>query len=176
MFTIILTTTTDSRDFWTCDSGHRKDFSKRVMSKGQGLCTCVAALVYKEWPRPKRWSLLTHDLQYASTESTVVSGVQGSHSELTTGCTRVFSAIYPVMSVICPSKLFAITELTTPTMTSWLVRREQVLSVLLWLKTNNPYYKLQGITIDHHALQLLPENGIPPEVFTVDEKEEELHI
>ncbi len=48
------------------------------------------------------------------------------------------------------------------------MRRERIL--LQWLKVNNPCY--QDITIDHVALQLLPEDGIPPELLTVDEDEE----
>lgn len=57
------------------------------------------------------------------------------------------------------------------THTDFRVRREKVLSALQWLKANNPCYK--DITIDHDALQLLPEDGIPPELLTVDEQEEE---
>ena len=49
------------------------------------------------------------------------------------------------------------------------VRREKILFALQWLKTNNPCYK--DITINHGALQLLPEDGIPPELLTVEEKE-----
>lgn len=63
---------------------------------------------------------------------------------------------------------------TENTHTDFLVRRERVLSALQWLKANNPSYK--DITIDHDALQLLPENGIPPEILAVDEKEEEVSV
>lgn len=53
------------------------------------------------------------------------------------------------------------------------VRRMRILSALHWLKANNPCYK--DITIDHAALQLLPEDGIPSELLTVVEKEEEVN-
>ena len=49
------------------------------------------------------------------------------------------------------------------------VRRERILLALQWLKSNNPCY----IIVDHDALQLLPEDGIPPELLTVDDQEEE---
>jgi hypothetical protein len=58
------------------------------------------------------------------------------------------------------------------THTDFRVRRERILSALKWLKLNNPCYK--DITIDHDALQLLPEDGIPPELLTVDEEEDQV--
>ena len=51
------------------------------------------------------------------------------------------------------------------------VCREQVLLALQWLQANNPCYK--DITVDHDALQLLPVDGIPPELLTVEERQEE---
>ncbi len=57
------------------------------------------------------------------------------------------------------------------THTDFRVRRERVLFALQWLKANNPCYK--DITIDHNALQHLPEDGIPPELLSVDEPEEQ---
>ncbi len=59
------------------------------------------------------------------------------------------------------------------------VRRERILLALQWLNVNNPCYKdimnnpcCKDFMIDHVALQLLPEDGIPPELLTVDEDEE----
>ena len=55
------------------------------------------------------------------------------------------------------------------------VRRAKVLSALQWLQSNNPCYK--EITIDYMSLQLLPEDGIPSNLLTIDEPDEteELH-
>ena len=47
------------------------------------------------------------------------------------------------------------------------VRRECVLSALQWLMLNNPCYS--NITIDHNALQLLPEDGVPDNLLTTEE-------
>lgn len=46
------------------------------------------------------------------------------------------------------------------------VRRERVLTALQWLKENNPFYS--NITINHNTLGRLPEDGIPPELQTVE--------
>ena len=46
------------------------------------------------------------------------------------------------------------------------VYRTKVLSALQWLQQNNQFYK--DIIIDHSALQSLPEDGVPPELLTVD--------
>lgn len=51
------------------------------------------------------------------------------------------------------------------------VLRERVLQALQWLRASNSSYK--DITIDHDALQLLPEYGVPPELLSIDEDEEE---
>ena len=40
------------------------------------------------------------------------------------------------------------------------VRRAKVMQALQWLQQNNQCYK--DITIDHAALQNLPEDGVPP--------------
>ena len=39
------------------------------------------------------------------------------------------------------------------------VRRHRVLDAILWLKTNNPFFK--DIEIDRAVINSLPENGIP---------------
>ena len=46
------------------------------------------------------------------------------------------------------------------------VRRHQVLGPMLWLKTNNPYFK--DAEIDREAVESLPENGIPSELRYVE--------
>ncbi len=51
------------------------------------------------------------------------------------------------------------------------VRREKVLQALQWLMLNNPCYK--DITINHVALNHLPEDGIPPELLSVDKDPQE---
>ena len=51
------------------------------------------------------------------------------------------------------------------------VWRDKVMRALQWLQQNNPYYK--DITIDHEALQTLPEDGIPLELLTIEEDGEE---
>ena len=47
------------------------------------------------------------------------------------------------------------------------VHRNKILHALQWLVQNNPCYK--DITIDHVAINLLPEDGIPPELLSVKE-------
>ena len=55
------------------------------------------------------------------------------------------------------------------------VRRHKVLEAVLWLKTNNPYFKC--IEIDREAIQILPENGIPEELrYVVDENNVSVHV
>ena len=55
------------------------------------------------------------------------------------------------------------------------VRRHKVLEAVLWLKTNNPYFKC--IEIDREAIQILPENGIPEELrYVVDENDVSVHV
>ena len=46
------------------------------------------------------------------------------------------------------------------------VRRHQVLEAVLWLKTNNPYFK--DVEIDQEAIESLPENGIPSDLRYVE--------
>ena len=46
-----------------------------------------------------------------------------------------------------------------------LVRRQKVLHALQWLIAYNPCYK--ELTIDYHALSLLPENGIPEDIMAL---------
>ena len=46
------------------------------------------------------------------------------------------------------------------------VCRHQVLEPVLWLKTNNPYFK--DVEIDREAIESLPENGIPSELRYVE--------
>ncbi len=57
------------------------------------------------------------------------------------------------------------------TYTDCTVRREKVLHALVWLKNHNPFYS--KIIIDHTVLQRLPENGIPMELLSVNETQEE---
>lgn len=47
------------------------------------------------------------------------------------------------------------------------VRRAKVMQALQWLQQNNQCYK--DITIDHAALQNLPEDGVPPELLTIED-------
>ena len=54
------------------------------------------------------------------------------------------------------------------------VRRHRVLEAILWLKTNNPFYK--DVEVDQDAIQSLPENGIPQGLrFVSDSCEEVLY-
>jgi hypothetical protein len=43
------------------------------------------------------------------------------------------------------------------------------MEALQWLQQNNGFYS--DIVIDHAALQNLPEDGIPPDLLTIDEDE-----
>ena len=45
------------------------------------------------------------------------------------------------------------------------VRREKVHNALLWLLKNNPHYS--NVTINQHALESLPIDGVPSDVMTV---------
>ena len=55
------------------------------------------------------------------------------------------------------------------------MRRHKVLEAVLWLKTNNPYFK--SIEIDREDIQILPENGIPEELrYVVDENDVSVHV
>ena len=54
------------------------------------------------------------------------------------------------------------------------VRRHKVLEALLWLKTNNPFFK--DIEIDRQVIQSLPENGVPDELrYVIDDNEPSVH-
>jgi hypothetical protein len=46
------------------------------------------------------------------------------------------------------------------------VRKQKVLNALVWLINNNPYYS--QITINEDALNSLPENGVPPDLMSVE--------
>ena len=46
------------------------------------------------------------------------------------------------------------------------VRKQKVHNALLWLMQNNPHYR--DITINEHALQCLPVNGVPSGIMTVE--------
>ena len=50
------------------------------------------------------------------------------------------------------------------------VRRLKVHNALIWLINNNPYYA--GLTINDNALNSLPENGVPPDLMTVETDED----
>ena len=52
-----------------------------------------------------------------------------------------------------------------------LVRREKVADALLWLKSNNPYYK--DVKIDQYSLNCLPKHGIPHDVISVEIENED---
>jgi hypothetical protein len=55
------------------------------------------------------------------------------------------------------------------------VRRHKVLEAVLWLKTNNPFFK--DIEIDRDVIQSLPENGIPDELrYVIDENELSVYV
>ncbi|CAB4004033.1 Hypothetical predicted protein, partial [Paramuricea clavata] len=55
------------------------------------------------------------------------------------------------------------------------VRQHKVLEAVLWLKTNNPFFK--NIEIDRDVIQSLPENGIPDELrYVIDENELSVHV
>ena len=46
------------------------------------------------------------------------------------------------------------------------VRKQKVHNALVWLINNNPHYS--ELTIDEEALNSLPENGVPPDLMTVE--------
>ncbi|CAB4008889.1 Hypothetical predicted protein [Paramuricea clavata] len=46
------------------------------------------------------------------------------------------------------------------------VRKQKVHNALVWLISNNPHYS--KLTINEEALNLLPENGVPPDLMTVE--------
>ncbi|CAB4040611.1 Hypothetical predicted protein, partial [Paramuricea clavata] len=46
------------------------------------------------------------------------------------------------------------------------VRKQKVHDALIWLINNNPYYT--KLLINQDALNLLPENGVPPDLMTVE--------
>ncbi len=46
------------------------------------------------------------------------------------------------------------------------VRKQKVQEALLWLIQNNPYYS--DLQVNEDALNLLPENGVPPDLMTVE--------
>lgn len=50
------------------------------------------------------------------------------------------------------------------------VRHHKVLDALQWLHSNNTFYA--NITIDHVALQALPCDAIPPELRTIEGKQD----
>ena len=46
------------------------------------------------------------------------------------------------------------------------VQKQKVHNALVWLINNNPHYA--GLTINDNALNSLPENGVPPDLMTVE--------
>ena len=46
------------------------------------------------------------------------------------------------------------------------VRKQKVHNALVWLRNNNPHYS--ELTINEDALDLLPEDGVPPALMTVE--------
>ena len=50
------------------------------------------------------------------------------------------------------------------------VRREKVHNALLWLIRNNPHYS--ELNVNEHALNSLPENGIPADLMTVETEDD----
>ena len=46
------------------------------------------------------------------------------------------------------------------------VRKDKVQNALAWLIKNNPHYS--EVIINEHTLNSLPENGVPPELMTVE--------
>ena len=55
---------------------------------------------------------------------------------------------------------------TNDTYADFTVRRDKILNALIWLQKNNPFYK--SIVIDHINIQQLPENGVPEEIFQIN--------
>ena len=49
------------------------------------------------------------------------------------------------------------------------IRREKVHNALLWLLRNNPHYS--NATINQHALESLPVDGVPSDIMTVESEE-----
>ena len=47
------------------------------------------------------------------------------------------------------------------------VRKQKVHNALVWLINNNPHL-YAGLTINDNALNSLPENGVPPDLMTVE--------
>ena len=50
------------------------------------------------------------------------------------------------------------------------VRKHKVLNALVWLVNNNPHYK--DIAVNENALQSLPENGVPPDLLSVETEDD----
>ena len=46
------------------------------------------------------------------------------------------------------------------------MQKQKVHNALVWLINNNPHYS--ELTINEDALNLLPENGVPPDLMTVE--------
>ena len=46
------------------------------------------------------------------------------------------------------------------------VQKQKVHDALVWVINNNPHYA--GLTINANALTLLPDNGVPPDLMTVE--------
>ncbi|CAB4017850.1 Hypothetical predicted protein [Paramuricea clavata] len=64
---------------------------------------------------------------------------------------------------------------TEDTHRDFTVRRHKVVEAVLWLKTNNLFFK--DIEIDRDVIQSLPENGIPDELrYVIDENELSVHV
>ena len=61
---------------------------------------------------------------------------------------------------------------TNDSYSDFTVNRQKVLSALLWLKQNNPYYK--SIEIDYAVIQQLLENDVPPEILLDLSKNEDI--
>ncbi len=65
--------------------------------------------------------------------------------------------------------------LTTHIHKYFTVRRHRVLEALLWLKTNNPFFK--DTEIDRQVIQSLPENGVPDELrYVIDDNEPSINV
>ena len=62
----------------------------------------------------------------------------------------------------------------------FIVRRHRILEALfqlLWLKTNNPFFKDIEININRQIIQSLPENGVPDELrYVIDDNEPSIHV
>ena len=78
----------------------------------------------------------------------------------------------PLRALDLPA-LFARRHGVEKTHRDFTVRQHRVLAAVLWLTTNNPYFK--DVKIDREAINCLPDNGIPNGLGFVDDTEVSPH-